>query len=705
MFTKLRLSSLYVILYVLNACHVSSDAPPAMELIQDFLKRVSLRGVHYREEFLYGNKRLLDEYDFIIVGAGVGGCVVAHRLSEVPSWKVLLIEAGDEDRIFTDLVLISHYYQFTPYNWGFKTTPQKNACLGLPNNQCLWPQGKGVGGSTIINGNIFTRGFPNDFNEWESLGNTGWSFDNVLKYFKKFERINIPELNSDTVYHNTNGLLNVEYSPYKSKLSDIFLKSSKELGYTNIDYNNPNTKIGFSIVQSTIKNGRRMTASKAYLKPIIDRTNLHVIKNSRVVKIIIDPISKQAKGVELVKNGHKRSVFARKEVIVSSGAFNSPKLLMLSGVGPREHLTELGIPVVQDLRVGDNLMEHVAYSALTFGINKTFSVVTKRLLRQPIKTGVKWIAGQGELTSTGTDGLAFFKTKYNGYKQAGPADIPTANDAIFSGNDNRIRKRDSSNTVDCINTFNHLRLCKESNATFGNVDENGRRRRALVPGGDSDGADVEIMFIPASFATEGEAEISFLRKTMGVSDDIYKEVYRDVINKDSWSVWIITMYPESRGKVRLASKNPWAPPLIDPNFFDKEIDVLRIVEGIKFAIRMSETEPFQSIGSKLVDRPIPGCKHLPFGSDEYWVCCVKHLTMQTHHQCGTCKMGPATDPTAVVDPRLRVYGIQGLRVIDASIMPVLPGGHTVAPTYMIGEKGADMIKEDWLPGYTPTFDF
>ncbi|KAL1453732.1 hypothetical protein WDU94_010048 [Cyamophila willieti] len=192
---------------------------------------------------------------------------------------------------------------------------------------------------------------------------------------------------------------------------------------------------------------------------------------------------------------------------------------------------------------------------------------------------------------------------------------------------------------------------------------------------------------------------------MGVPDDIYKEVYRDVINKDSWSVWIITMYPESRGTVRLASKNPWAPPLINPNFFDREIDVLRIVEGIKFVIKMSETEPFQSIGSKLVDRPIPGCKHLPFGSDEYWVCCVKQLTMQTHHQCGTCKMGPSSDPTAVVDPRLKVYGIKGLRVIDASIMPVLPGGHTVAPTYMIGEKGADLIKEDWLPDFKPDFGF
>lgn len=707
MFTKLHPCALYIVFYVLNNCHVSSDPPPAMELIQDFLKQVSLRGISYRDEPLYGNKKLLDEYDFIIVGAGVGGCVVANRLSEIPEWKVLLIEAGDEDRIYTDLVLISHYYQFTNYNWGFKTTPQKNACLALPNNQCLWPQGKGVGGSTIINGNIFTRGFPNDFDEWEALGNTDWGFDKVLKYFKKFEKINIPELNSDTTFHNTKGPLNIEYSPYHSKLSDIFLKSSKEMGYNNIDYNNPTTKIGFSLTQSTIKNGRRMTASKAYLKPIIDRTNLHVIKNSQVVKIIIDPISRQARGVEFVKNGNRRSILARKEVIISSGAFNSPKILMLSGVGPKEHLRDLGIPLLQDLRVGDNLMEHVAYSALTFSINKTFSVVTRRLLQQPIRTGVKWIAGQGELTSTGTDGLAFFKSKYNGFKQSGH-EVPNTDEA-FLGNDNRIRKREfsdasslGSQSSHCVKTFNNLRLCKSD---FGNnVTSDGRRRRALV-GGPGDAADVEIMFIPASFATEGEAEISFLRKTMGVPDDIYKEVYRDVINKDSWSVWIITMYPESRGTVRLASKNPWVAPLINPNFFDKEIDALRIVEGIKFAIRMSETEPFRNIGSKLVDRPLPGCKHLTFGSDEYWVCCVKHLTMQTHHQCGTCRMGPSTDPTAVVDARLKVYGIKGLRVIDASIMPVLTGGHTVAPTYMIGEKGADMIKEDWLPDFKPSFDF
>lgn len=596
-----------------------------MDLTALFKRTYRHKGFPFREDPDFGFKPILEEYDFIVVGSGPAGSVVANRLSENPNWTVLLLEAGDDESIFNQLTPIAHYLQFTNFNWGYVTEPQPKACLGLTNTRCPWPAGKGTGGSSLINNNIYTRGNRQDFDGWAKAGNPGWSYEEVLPYFKKSESINIRNLTCSP-YHGTDGPLPVEYPPYRTRLLEAFLKSAKEVNLNLVDYNDPNTHVGFSHIQGTIRSGKKISAYKSFIRPYKTRPNLHVAVQSRVTKILIDESTKTAYGVNFVKRNRKRMVRARKEVVLSAGAFNSPQLLMLSGIGPKEHLDKVGIRTIQDLRVGDNLQEHPCYANLAFTVNETVGLVTERLLNDVVGNTLSWIEGEGLLTTLGCEGLGYVHTKY-----ARPPEPP----------------------------------------------------------------DVEYIFIPASMASEGGQAVSILRRTMGIPDRTFNEVYNEIVNKDAWSIWVMLMYPESRGTVRLRSSNPWHPPLLQSNFFDKNIDLDRIVEGVKMVVNLSRTDAFQTVGSTLHRKPIPGCKHLPFASDQYWACCVQQLTMQMHHQCCTCKMGPEWDRNAVVNPRLKVYGVKNLRVVDASIMPTIPGAHTVAAAYMIGEKGADLIKEDW----------
>lgn len=596
-------------------------------LIQDYLLNVfRVHTLPFREDSRFGNKPILKEYDFIVVGSGPAGCVVANRLTENPNWNVLLLEAGEEETALTDIAETAHYLQFTNYNWNFSTEFQPGACLGLNNARCPWPAGKAVGGASIINNNIYTRGNPNDFDRWLKAGNVGWGYKDVLPYFMKSEDIDVPELKRSEV-HGVGGYLNVDYSPYKSKLLDTFLESAPEAGLNLTDYNSPDGNIGFSRIQATIQFGRRHSASQAFLRPIRERENFHIMKKARVTKVLIDPNSMRVYGVEFMKNKKKRVAYAKKEVVLSAGSFFSPHLLLLSGIGPRDQLNQFNIPVLADLPVGENLQEHPAFASLAFTVNKKIGLVTNRLYGNIAKEAIRSFTNQGWTTTVGCEGLGYVRTKYNTF----PPGVP----------------------------------------------------------------DIEYIFVPASLAIEEEMGGSLLRKTMGIPDPTFNEIFRDVKNKDAWSIWPMLMYPESRGYVRLKSANPMVYPAVQSNFFQDPLDLLRIVEGIKMVIELSKTKAFQKYKSKLSTRILPACKGFSYGSDEYWGCCVRQLTMQMHHQCGTCKMGPDGDSTAVVDPRLRVRGIKGLRVIDASIMPTTTGGHTVAPSYMIGEKGADLIKEDW----------
>lgn len=569
------------------------------------------------------NKPLLSEYDFIVVGAGAAGCVMANRLTEVPEWKVLLLEAGVDDNYYTDVPIFNTYLWWTEYNWGYQAERQQEACQGLQGRTCPWPAGKGMGGGTIINALIYTRGNAGDYDGWAAMGNPGWSYAEVLPYFTKSEKVAIPWLR-DSPYHGHSGYLNVDYPPFHTPLRDAFMEAGREVGYEFIDYHDPATPIGFSPIQATMFKGRRNGAARAFLYPIRKRKNFHVTTQAHVTKVLIDPRTKRAYGVEFIKKGKKRVVFARREVILSAGAFNTPQILMLSGVGPRDHLTEMGIPVISDLPVGNNLQEHIGMAGLTFLVDQEVGLIVNRLLRNFTTFGLQYFQGEGPFTMLGCEALGYIRTKY-------------ANASAYP--------------------------------------------------------DIEYIFVPASLALDSG---SSLRKTMEIRDDVYNAVWKDVGGKDAWTVWPMLLYPKSRGFVRLASTNPLKPPKIYANFLTEKIDELVMAEALQTVVDLSKTRAFQKFGSKLHDVPIPGCAHFPFGSREYWGCSVRQLTLQLHHQCGTAKMGPPSDREAVVDPSLRVYGVVGLRVIDASIIPVITGGHIMSTAYMIAEKGADLVKQRWL---------
>lgn len=565
---------------------------------------------------------LLDEYDFIIVGAGTAGCTLANRLSEVPQWKVLLVEAGGQENFIMDIPILATFTQFTTANWKYKTRPSNTSCLGLRNAQCKYPRGKVMGGSSTLNYMIYTRGHPKDYDNWAALGNEGWSYRELMPYFLKSEDMTIPELAKDTKHHSTGGYLTISRTPYRTPLAEAFIESGLETGQRVVDYNT-DTLIGFSFLQNTMKNGTRYSSSRAFLHPIRNRKNLHVTKMSRATKILIHPVTKQAVSVQFVRRGKWYVIRASKEIIVSSGAINSPQLLMLSGIGPRQHLESLGIKVIQDLDVGYNLMDHIALGGLTFIVNQSVSLRTDSILRDPNNMANYFAYHKGPISvAAGCEALAFYDLK----DPTNPQGYP----------------------------------------------------------------DIELLFLGGSIVSERT-----LRETVGIGHELYNAVYKPIENYDTWMVLPILMRPKSKGRVMLKDKNPFHKPLIDSNYFQYDEDLDTMVGGVKKTVELSETKGFKKFGTKLHDIPIPGCKKHVFGSDDYWRCAIRHLTFTIYHVSGTCKMGPKWDSSAVVDPRLRVYGIKGLRVVDLSIIPEIPVGHTNGPTYMIAEKGADLIKQDW----------
>lgn len=375
----------------------------------------------------------------------------------------------------------------------------------------------------------------------------------------------------------------------------------------------------------TIRRGTRCSTAKAFIRPVRLRRNLHTAMNAHVTKIVIDPLTMRTTGVEFYRDGRKQFVKARREVILSAGAVNSPQLLMLSGIGPREHLHQVGISVLQDLRVGDNLQDHVGMGGLTFLIDKPVSIVQSRF--QPTPMTMHYVVnGRGPMSTLGgVEAYAFVNTKY----------------ANASG---------------------------------------------LFP-------DIQFHMAPASISSDAGVQV---RKVLGITDEVYNTVFRPITNRDAWTIMPLLLRPRSRGTIRLRSSNPFENPVINANYFDDPLDVATLVEGAKIAMRVSEAEVFKQFSSRVHRIKLPGCRHLKFGSDAYWECHIRHISMTIYHPVGTAKMGPPSDPEAVVDSRLRVYGVSGLRVIDASIMPTICSGNTNAPVIMIGEKGADLIKSDWL---------
>lgn len=300
------------------------------------------------------------EYDFIVVGAGSAGATIANRLTEIAEWTVLLIEAGSDPPIESDIPNMAGMLHGTQYDWNYRVESSKFSCRSMRDRQCFWPRGKMLGGCSSINAMLYVRGHPKDYDHWERLGNPTWNYKNVLHYFKRLERVNSSRMQPDV--HGYDGYVNVEDYEKSSdydyeNLREMLAAGAAQLGYPYVEDYCATPKSSLTMVPGTLKNGVRWSTAKAYLSSIVDRPNLVLMKNARVTRLLIDN-TKRVYGVEVLWQGHLKNVACKREVILSAGSVNSPQILMLSGIGPKEHLQQLGIPVVEDLKVGYNLQDH-----------------------------------------------------------------------------------------------------------------------------------------------------------------------------------------------------------------------------------------------------------------------------------------------------------------------------------------------------------
>lgn len=399
------------------------------------------------------------------------------------------------------------------------------------------------------------------------------------------------------------------------------------LGYPTIDYNSPE-QLGFGYMQATIHYGRRMSAAKAFLHKNKERPNLHILPMTIASKVLINPKTKAAYGVQYIRNRLQYEVRARREVILSAGPMASPQLLMLSGIGPKQQLRRHGIPLVQDLPVGLTLYDHITFPGLVFTLNVTnVSLIESR--ETTLSNIIQWLQfGDGPVSTTGAaEGIGYIKTSVSD----DPEPIP----------------------------------------------------------------DIELISIGGSIVSDGGGGSKAVRRGMMIRDDLFDAAFGSVDATDTWTAFPMLLHPKSVGYLELKDNNPFSHPRIYGNYLTDPSDVATFIASIRFIQALTETEPFQKLGARIHRANYPTCRGMEFDSDEYWECAVRTLTATLHHQIATCRMGPKTDPYAVVDPELRVYGVSRLRVVDSSVIPRTLSVHTNAPAIMIGEKSADMIKETW----------
>nr|XP_031838195.1 glucose dehydrogenase [FAD, quinone]-like [Nomia melanderi]XP_031838196.1 glucose dehydrogenase [FAD, quinone]-like [Nomia melanderi] len=573
---------------------------------------------------------LQSHYDYIVIGGGSAGSVVANRLSENSNWTVLLLEAGHDEIPLTDVpALWTTFLGSDDLTWKYKSEPSDKYCLAMNNHQCVFPRGKVLGGSSVSNAMLYARGNKRDYDNWARLGNRGWDYESVLPYFKKSEDMRIKEY-EDSSYHATGGDLTVEYFRYRAPISDYMLTAGPEMGYNRTDYNGAE-QTGSSYSQGTLRDGLRCSTAKGFLRSVSKRPNLHVSMNSTVEKILIRKLGflKKAHAVQFRVGDTVHTVSANHEIILSAGAIGSPQLLMLSGIGPRKHLRELKIPVVHDSPgVGRNFQDHVSIGGLFY-------------LVDPPKNYT--------------------------------SDLPFSN----------FQKPFSTEMVDDF-------VYRDNGPLYTNMYENMMFVNTKYANESANWPDIQFMLTttPAN-SFKGPA----LSDGLNLRDEFYDELTKNVQNETSYSVMVVLLRPKSRGYIRLRSKDQRAHPIIDPNYFTDEHDLDVIAQGAQIAYQFSQTPTMKKLNARPNPNQVPECASHEFLSDDYYKCLARQFPLTNSHLCGTCKMGPGTDPMAVVDDKLRVRGVKGLRVIDASIMPHITSGNTNAPTVMIAEKGADLIKK------------
>lgn len=519
-------------------------------------------------------------YDYILVGAGSAGCVLANRLTEDPARSVLLLEAGGEDTADEIHIPAAFPSLFkTKWDWNYHTVPQEH----VDDQEMYWPRMKGLGGCSSMNAMIYIRGHQADYDGWrDEHGATGWGWDDVLPYFVRAEG----NTRLDGPLHGTDGPLHVEDRRYTHVLSHAWVRSAVAWGLKPNDDFNGAEQEGAGLYQVTCRRGKRWSTASAYLRPVMERSNLTVLTNAMTTRVVLD--NGRAVGVAYLHDGEEHVVHADDEVILCGGAVNSPQLLMLSGIGPAEHLTEFGIEVAADLPgVGQNLHDHPA-AGIVWTTKGTTDLVdfatTSRVLR--------WQAtGRGPMTSNVAESGAFFRTR---------DELPAP--------------------------------------------------------------DMQIHVAPTVFEGNG---------------------LRDATVRGFTSAATL-LTPASRGTIRLRSANPSWRPAIDPAYYSEPVDMDTMIAGCRMLIEVGKFAPL----SKYLDQPyLPETQDL---TDEELAAHIAGKSQTLYHPVGTCTMG--TDERAVVDPELKVRGVESLRVVDASVMPVVPRGNTHAPTVMVAERAADLIR-------------
>ncbi len=518
-------------------------------------------------------------FDYVVLGAGSAGCVIAHRLSEDPDCRVLLVEAGDAaTHPFVSIPGAAAALEGTNIDWAFRTVPQRN----LNDRRIDYPRGRCLGGSSAINYSLYVRGNRGDYDHWRQLGNTGWGYDGVLPYFKR------AEANNDIMdgYHGADGPLSVESFAYRNSLHEIYLEAAQSVGLPlNPDFNGA-TQEGCGYYQSTLKGGRRCHAADAYLSPIRDRMNLTVLTGTLITKLLVE--RGKVRGVEYIDHGRSvECVTAEIEVVCCAGSIGSPHLLMLSGIGPADHLREHGIDVIADLPgVGRNLLDHFGRAPVSFTIEDPdkFGFAAGSL---DTHAGQFDRDGTGPLTSMHVDAGAFCRLR--------------AEDAYPSA---------------------------------------------------------QLFFMPG-----------------------YTERHKSVDGRFTVHLGGYVCRPQSMGAVTLTSSNPLDRPLIDPKYLSFADDLERTVELLQKNVEIAEAKPFDGVRGRMAR---------DLGSRKKIVDHIRAYGATIWHPTSTCRMG--VDEHAVVGPDLMVRGVEGLRVCDASVMPTMVSGNTNAPTIMIAEKGADLIR-------------
>jgi choline dehydrogenase len=527
------------------------------------------------------------DWDYVIVGAGSAGCVLANRLSEDGSARVLLLEAGGTDRYVWIHVPVGYFK--TMHNprtdWMYSTEP----CAGLGGRSLDWPRGKVLGGSSAINGLLYIRGHRTDFDHWRQLGCRGWSYEDVLPYFLRSEN----QERGASDLHGVGGPLSVSDMRIEREICDRFIDAAVEAGIPRRDDFNGHEQDGVGYFQLTTRNGLRCSTAVGYLRPARRRPNLHVVTGAHTRRVLLE--GRRATGLVYDRGGTKQTVRARREVILAAGAIGSPQILMLSGIGPPDHLMDLGIEMRHPLAgVGKNLQDHLQVR-MVFRLNRPISVNDE----------VKSLPGRVAA------GIQFMFTR------RGPLAMGASQVCAFV-----------------------------------------RTREGLVA------PDLQYHMQPLSTDRLGAGLHDFPGITMSTCQ----------------------LRPESRGEIRLKAPDPHIHPAIHPNYLATETDRRTQVEGMRISRRIAA-------GKRLAE--VIDSEYLPgeqVRTEEELLDAARHNSQTIYHPVGTCKMGQ--DEQAVVDERLRVHGISGLRVVDASVMPTITSGNTNAPTIMIAERASDLIRED-----------